>query len=479
MRLLVLLLVLTLPSVGHARKNKKVKELPAPVFYETVSPTIGTIEFVQEYLAGGQKQQQRTYTDGVVISADGYVLVSGKIRFPQRSGGRLAGGSRPELSKFRMFFADGRRLSLEPVDFNDDLNLGLLRITDAEGDLPHVTFRSGWTAEVGAGLRSMTLYTEEYGRKPVLEGAMVNAILETPQDVWSLSGVGTNLLGAPLWDPAGKVVGVVAQVPMSPWAGRQVRPDLSGTVGLAYDRFEPWLTEALDNARKASTETTDENANAGWFGVMFQHLDEDLAKHLKVSDGGGIVVSRVIPGSPAEAAGVQPLDILVELNGERIAVVKDSDTTTFMTTIRTFKPGETVTFVKEAPGGERTDVPITFIQAPKSVLHAERRSNEEFELTVREITLDTLLGQRLPADTPGVVLDGVTRAGWAGLAGMQPGYIVSRVNDHEVTDLDSFDAALAAILEEKPEKVLFFVRFRRDTRFFVAEPDWTEIDSTP
>ena len=32
------------------------------------------------------------------------------------------------------------------------------------------------------------------------------------------------------------------------------------------------------------------------------------------------------------------------------------------------------------------------------------------------------------------------------------------------------------VLTVRPEKVLFFVRFRRDTRFFVAEPDWTELD---
>ena len=45
---------------------------------------------------------------------------------------------------------------------------------------------------------------------------------------------------------------------------------------------------------------------------------------------------------------------------------------------------------------------------------------------------------------------------------------------HDVTDLDSFGAALEKVGEAKPDKVLFFVRFRRDTRFFVAEPDWTE-----
>jgi serine protease Do len=472
---LVLLVALLVPGAAFAKKKK---ELPAPAFYELASPTLATVEYVQEYLAGGQKQQQRAYTDGVVISADGYVLISGKVRFPQRSGGRLAGGSRPELSKFRLFFADGRKLDATVVGFDDDLNLGVLKLTDPPADLKFVEFREGFEAEVGTPLRSMTLYSEEYGRTPVLEGMAVNALLESPQDVWSLAGASSNLLGAPLWDPRGKVVGVVAQVPMSPWAGRQVRPDLSGPVGLSYDRFASWLDETLATARKAEA-VQDEEDNSGWFGVMFQHLDPDLAAHLKISEGGGIVLSRVIPGSPAEDAGMKALDVLVQLDGQRIAVDDEADTTTFMSTIRAYEPGQTATFVREAPGGERSELTVTFVAAPKSVLHAERRSNDEFELTVREITLDTLLGQRLSADTPGVVLDGVTRAGWAGLAGMQPGYIVQRINDYEVTDLDSFEGALAKVIEEQPEKVLFFVRFRRDTRFFVAEPDWTELDAQP
>jgi hypothetical protein len=71
-------------------------------------------------------------------------------------------------------------------------------------------------------------------------------------------------------------------------------------------------------------------------------------------------------------------------------------------------------------------------------------------------------------------VDGVTGAGWAGLSGLRKGVIVQRINQHQVTDLDSFEAALAAVRADRPGKVLFFVRHRRDTRFHVAEPDWDD-----
>ena len=113
----------------------------AAAFYKAASPTLATVEFVQEFMASGQRQQTRSWTDGVVVSADGFVLISGRVRFPQRgSSGRLSGGSLPELVSFRLHFADGREHDASVVAFDDDLNLGVLRITDGKPGqaFPHV-----------------------------------------------------------------------------------------------------------------------------------------------------------------------------------------------------------------------------------------------------------------------------------------------------------------------------------------------------
>ena len=176
----------------------------------------------------------------------------------------------------------------------------------------------------------------------------------------------------------------------------------------------------------------------------------------------------------AEAAGLRPLDILVKMDGKQIPVTEGSDLPVFAQQLRDMKAGYTVTFTRKSPeDGSTEDVEATLMRAPKSELLAERRSDDAFEFSVREITLDVKLGQRLP-DVQGVVVDAVERAGWAGLAKLPVGVILQRINKHEVTDLATFEAAMAKVKETKPDQVLFFVRYRRSTQFHVAEPDWDE-----
>ncbi len=477
----LLVIGLTLPTTALGGK------LSTERFYTQTAAKIATLEFTQEFVAGGQPQQTRSFTDAVVISEDGLVLVSGKVRFPQR-GHRLSGGSLPELASLILHFADGRKHQAKVLAFNDDLNLGVLRITDAKPGtrFPYATLKAPGRTPIGHTLRLMTLYSQEYGRSPVYSTTMIDSLLKSPQQVWSLSGVGSSLLGAALWNNRGEMIGVVAQVPMSPSAGRQVVPSLSGPVGLSYERFKAFIesslkfestVEHIKNNEVAPRQGDDENA--AWMGVMFQPLTRELAEHLEISPGGGVVISRVLPGSPAEEAGLSALDVLVEMGGERIAVHEQSDTPLFAQKVRNLAPQQIVLFTREEAGGKRTEIALTLAASPLSELHAGRSSNELFDLRVRELTLDTLLSQRMEPNETGVVVDGVTRAGWAGLAGLNQGQIIQRINQHEVTDIASFKEAMDSIEQRRPAKVLFFIRYSRSTRFLVAEPNWNEVEASP
>jgi Do/DeqQ family serine protease len=56
----------------------------------------------------------------------------------------------------------------------------------------------------------------------------------------------------------------------------------------------------------------------GTLGVQAQDLNEELAAMLQVAPGSGAVVTRVLPGSPADTAGLRPGDVIRELAGRPV-----------------------------------------------------------------------------------------------------------------------------------------------------------------
>jgi len=49
----------------------------------------------------------------------------------------------------------------------------------------------------------------------------------------------------------------------------------------------------------------------GWLGVALEPMSDDLAQALGAPKGQGVVVKRVLPGGPAEKAGIQPSDVIL------------------------------------------------------------------------------------------------------------------------------------------------------------------------
>jgi Do/DeqQ family serine protease len=56
----------------------------------------------------------------------------------------------------------------------------------------------------------------------------------------------------------------------------------------------------------------------GRIGIVGQPLTADLAKEFGLKDGHGALVAQVVPGSPADKAGIKAGDVVVEANGKKL-----------------------------------------------------------------------------------------------------------------------------------------------------------------
>jgi len=61
----------------------------------------------------------------------------------------------------------------------------------------------------------------------------------------------------------------------------------------------------------------------GWIGIAIQPLNRDYARFFGNPQLEGVLISDIIPDSPAEKAGILPGDIVIEYNGEKISAEKE------------------------------------------------------------------------------------------------------------------------------------------------------------
>ena len=63
---------------------------------------------------------------------------------------------------------------------------------------------------------------------------------------------------------------------------------------------------------------SDGKVTRGWLGVQIQDVDEGMAKALQLNGWNGAIISQVIKNSPAEDAGIEKQDVIIEVNGVKV-----------------------------------------------------------------------------------------------------------------------------------------------------------------
>src|SRR5207247_11082081 len=77
------------------------------------------------------------------------------------------------------------------------------------------------------------------------------------------------------------------------------------------------FTSQSNIARKIYTELLDKGrVTRGWLGVQIQQLTPELAREFGVKDAQGVLVSDIVPDSPAAKAGIHRGDVLTELDSK-------------------------------------------------------------------------------------------------------------------------------------------------------------------
>lgn len=84
-------------------------------------------------------------------------------------------------------------------------------------------------------------------------------------------------------------------------------------------------------------------------GIRPGAITEQVAQQLDLERSDGVLVLDVVPGSPAERAGLEPGDVIIELAGEQVRTIED-----FLGGLRSLRPGEDVSVVRLRQGARES-----------------------------------------------------------------------------------------------------------------------------
>jgi serine protease Do len=177
----------------------------------------------------------------------------------------------------------------------------------------------------------------------------------------------------------------------------------------------------------------------GWLGVVIQDVTDELASSFGVRERQGVLVADVMKGGPAEAAGLRPGDVVVELNRARVREVPD-----LQRRVAGVSPGERVRLVVMRDGA-RHPLTVTVGEMPAddpAVLLLG--GAEDFGLQVEPLSPGAVERLDLPVAHGLLVVD-VAAGGPGDRAGLRRGDVILEVARQPVSDAETLARALATV----------------------------------
>jgi serine protease Do len=208
-----------------------------------------------------------------------------------------------------------------------------------------------------------------------------------------------------------------------------------------------------------------------WLGVETQVVTRGLAAAIERPALRGFRITRVLPWSEAERAGLAVGDVVTALDGERLAAEREQDVDNLRRAVEERDIGQRVALEVDR-GGSRLALETVLEARPKTAAEVRSARLEELGFAVRDLTRFDRVELHLGRDERGVLVTEIVPGGWAQMGGLQPDDLVLSMAGERVEDAAACERGAATLGERRPAVVTLFVRRGPRTHFVFLEPAW-------
>ncbi len=300
-----------------SRLNEEYARLTAAVVPSVVGiHSLQTVE-VRGALQG-KRQFERPLGSGVIVTSEGHIITNHHV---------VAGNQRLRIT---CMMPNGRRqvFDAEYLGSIVSYDIAVLRLVAPPG-MRFAALRIGDSSEVRAG-QIVFAVGNPFGLSESVTKGIVSALDRRMSDTGPSyfqadTPINPGNSGGPLINHRGEVIGINTAVLRRP--GSASAPQ---GIGFAIPSNEAWDAFLLITGRG--------RAPSGYLGIATMDMTAFAAARLGLPEPRGVLIEEVVPGGPAEAAGLRPYDVVLTMNGQALR-----SNSQFIEMIRSLPPGsETV-----------------------------------------------------------------------------------------------------------------------------------------
>ena len=391
-----------LPVVVNISTSQVVESQRGPEEFE---------EFFREFFErrGGeppQRRRQNSLGSGFIIDSSGYIVTNHHV---------IA-----EADEITVRLSDDTSLEATVVGSDEKTDLALLKVEPTK-PLPATQWGDSDATRIGDWVIAIG---NPFGLGGTVTAGIVSArqrdINAGPYDdfIQTDAAINRGNSGGPMFNLDGDVIGINSAI-FSP---------SGGSIGIGFAIPANMAKNIVQQLRDGGI------VKRGWLGVRIQTVTDELAEGLRLEDAKGALVASVTEGGPAEAAGIQQGDVILEFDGREIGEMRKLPRMVAETPIGKdvdvviWRKGERQTVqvnlgeLKEAEVAAATTGPVT----------SDKGEVDALGLSLAQIT-PTLREQfELDEKTEGVVITDVDAEGTGAEKGLRPGDVIVEVDQEQV-----------------------------------------------
>jgi serine protease Do len=364
-------------------------------------------EFFRRFFGDApERMPQRSLGSGVIVDATGIALTNAHVV--------------ENAANIEVVTLDGSKHKAKLIGLDKKTDLAVLKLDDGKASFAYARMGDSDRMQVGDWVIAVG---SPFGLHATVTAGIISAkarqIGQGPFDDFLQTDAAINPgnSGGPLVNMQGEVIGINTAI-------------VAGGSGIGF-------AIPSNMARKIYTELQAKGrVTRGWLGVSIQPLTPELAKSFGAKDNKGVLLSEVMPDSPAAKAGLQSGDIMLEFQGKRMEAPADLQRAVGLTS-----PGSTAK-VKVWRDSSEKSVEVKIGEAPDEQREARatpgRPGKTILGLDVRPLTPEIARQLNLRS-TEGVVVARVDDGSPAEEAGIQRGDVIREVNRQKVRSLPDFE----------------------------------------